>query len=275
VSLLGSLQSSRGIHILATDSLQSGEIESELTPDMPMLTCGLRMPQDAMFRRRGGPFQTCGALNYISPNSAVTSRGGGVYTMSICVFTPAFLIGLAEIEEGPRLAGLDVLSSIQSDRLTEIGWAMFREAKAPGFAASLLAESFGLAIAVEIARCDGASNDGGFRRGGLAPWQMRRLEAYVDAHLSSDLTLDELARAVGISVRHLSRSFRQEKGLSVHRWIAERRLAEARRMLADTDLPVHLVGELSGFRSASAFAAAFRGATGYAAGEFRRLRAAT
>ena len=85
------------------------------------------------------------------------------------------------------------------------------------------------------------------------------------------LSLSELAALLDISVRHLSRAVRQAKGVSVHRWIVDRRLAEARRLLSETDLPIHEIALRCAFHSAAAFSAAFRSASGYAPGEFRRL----
>jgi AraC family transcriptional regulator len=111
----------------------------------------------------------------------------------------------------------------------------------------------------------------GPRRGGLAPWQMRRLDDYIRANLSENLTLHELAILLGISVRHLSRAVRQTKGVSLHRWIADYRLMEARQLLSETDLPINEIARRSAFRSAAAFSTAFRAATGFAPGEFRRL----
>ena len=74
---------------------------------------------------------------------------------------------------------------------------------------------------------------------------MRRLESYVQANLSTDLTLDELALQLGISVRHLSRAVKQEKGVSVHRWVADCRLQEARRLLTETDASIRQGGNFS------------------------------
>jgi AraC family transcriptional regulator len=148
---------------------------------------------------------------------------------------------------------------------------MLREAIQPGFASSLLAEAMGMSIALEIARYDGALRAGEEHRGGLAPWQIRRLESYVRDHLSDQLTLSELARLLGISVRHLSRTMRETKGISVHRWIAECRFSEARRLLVETDLPIHEIARRSAFQSAAAFSTAFRAMSGFSPGSFRRL----
>jgi transcriptional regulator GlxA family with amidase domain len=64
---------------------------------------------------------------------------------------------------------------------------------------------------------------------------------------------------------------RQAKGVSIHRWIVDSRLAEARRLLGETDLPIGEIAWRSAFRSASAFTSAFRASSGYAPAELRRL----
>lgn len=125
---------------------------------------------------------------------------------------------------------------------------------------------------LEIARYDGARRcDDTYLGGGLAPWQMRRLEDYVCAHLAGELTLTALADLLDISVRHLSRVVKQAKGLSVHRWVADLRIAEAQRLLSETNLPLHDIARRVAFMGAGAFSTAFRAASGLSPSDFRRL----
>src|SRR5262249_29134655 len=44
-------------------------------------------------------------------------------------------------------------------------------------------------------------------RGGLTPWQMRRVKAHVEAHLDSTIRIGDLAVLAGLSTSHFSRSF--------------------------------------------------------------------
>ena len=60
------------------------------------------------------------------------------------------------------------------------------------------------------------------------------------------LTLTQIARRCGLNRSKLSRGFRELYRCSVSEAIAERRLAEARRELLATDLPVGLIGYRSG-----------------------------
>ncbi len=47
------------------------------------------------------------------------------------------------------------------------------------------------------------------RRGGLAPWRLRRATEWLEAHLADDARLSDLAAAVGLSERHLCTAFRR------------------------------------------------------------------
>jgi AraC-like DNA-binding protein len=269
--LLGRIASPRGVQVVALDGLVNHSGGDQITTTVRAFSHLLQVPAGCTLGvARQGP-RPHPPTNFISPGVPVTTNRRSAMTGAACIFDPSFFASPTETEEDFRFDGIDYITDIQSERMTLLGRSMFREAVAPGFAASLFTESLALAILVEIARYDGTARSGdGLRRGGLAAWQMRRLESYVGDNLSADITLDELARLVGISVRQLSRAMRQEKGVSVHQWIASRRLSEARRLLAETDMPVQDIAQRSAFHSASAFTAAFRAASGLSPSEYRR-----
>lgn len=64
-----------------------------------------------------------------------------------------------------------------------------------------------------------------------APWQVRRAEAYIEAHWDQPLTIEDLAAASGTSVRSLFRGFRQSRGCSPGEFARRVRLDKARGML--------------------------------------------
>ncbi len=63
-------------------------------------------------------------------------------------------------------------------------------------------------------------------------------------------TLAELAESVHLSVRHLTRSFREATGISLHAYQQQIRLDHARRLLQDSGHSVERVAEMSGYGSA-------------------------
>jgi len=268
--LLGRAESDRGVQLVAYQYKLNSEIEYTVATDAPAFSYILKAPVDTSLTREG---RSCeGRFNYFVPGAPLALRGTGLMIGVICIFSPSFLAGLSQIEIGHPLTEIGLMTDIESERLIYLGRAMFREAVEPGFASALFAEAMGMVSALEIARYERAhQTDQGPSHGGLAPWQMRRLETHIRAHLSQALPLKSLGRLIGISARHLSRAVRRAKGVSVYRWISDFRLAEARRLLTETDLPIHEIARRSAFQSSGAFSTAFRAASGYTPGEFRRL----
>jgi AraC-like DNA-binding protein len=269
--LLGRVASARGVELVATHGVLNDRFENSFETDTTALVFSEKMPADAAFRIGQKAFQRAEPLNFFAPGISMSLRGSTPYTTALCVFRADFLADMSNTESEFRLGEIDILTSIESERLAYLGRMMLHEAIQPGFASSIFAEAMGMAIVLEIARYDRALRSSEGKHSKLARWQMRRLESYVRDHLSGQLNLSELARLLGISVRHLSRTVKEAKGIGVHRWIAECRVAEARRLLAETELSVHEVAQRSAFQSAAAFSAAFRAASGFTPGEFRRL----
>lgn len=271
--LLGQLASPRGAEISAARGILNDRDENHVLVDDAVISLIMSNPTEFVYRRTGKTFQPVQPLNFCARGASFLMRANGPITVASCVFRPAFLNELAETEEDFRLNHLDIISGIESPRLTVLCQSMFREALRPGFACSIYAEASAITIALEIARYDrGPSRDR--TRGGLAPWQLRRLQDYVYANMSSELSLTNLAKLLGVSVRHLSRGLKQATGLTVQQWVAKARFKEARRLLAETDLPINLIAKQTGFLNAAAFATAFRAGTGLTPSEFRTVRLA-
>ena len=96
------------------------------------------------------------------------------------------------------------------------------------------------------------------------------LRDYIDAHLESPLTLEELGSVVQYSPFHLARRFRQATGQTLHQYVTNRRLAKAHALIAGTDLPLQQVAAQAGFSDQSHLSNAFRKAYGCAPSEVRK-----
>lgn len=70
-------------------------------------------------------------------------------------------------------------------------------------------------------------------------------------------SVEQLARRLGVTDRHLRRIFEAQLGVSPLQYLQTRRLLTAKQLLADTDLPVTQVALASGFASVRRFNAAF------------------
>jgi AraC family transcriptional regulator len=81
---------------------------------------------------------------------------------------------------------------------------------------------------------------------------------FIESHLASELTLDQVADIAGISRFHMVRAFAAATGLSVMRYVRARRLSEAARVLADGAPDILSVALDADYGSHEAFTRAFR-----------------
>ena len=91
----------------------------------------------------------------------------------------------------------------------------------------------------------------------------------IEDHWRERMTLQQIARRCGLNRSKLSRGFRELYRCTVSEAIAERRLAEARRELLATDLPVGLIGYRSGYQNNASFSRAFCRKFGVPPSDFR------
>jgi AraC family transcriptional regulator of adaptative response / methylphosphotriester-DNA alkyltransferase methyltransferase len=98
-------------------------------------------------------------------------------------------------------------------------------------------------------------------------------DAMIAACYGERLTLRTIANRLAISPYHLQRTYKRVTGQSPMGRLHETRLAAARRLLAESGLPVLEVAQAVGFRSASHFAVWFREKTGASPAEYRGVRA--
>lgn len=106
----------------------------------------------------------------------------------------------------------------------------------------------------------------------LAPARLRRVCDLVEARLGDPLTLGDLAGAAGLSRHHFLRAFRATTGVTPCAYLLDRRIAAAKRLLAQGDDPIATVAARCGFGGGASFAAAFRRITGVSPGRWRAAR---
>ncbi len=82
--------------------------------------------------------------------------------------------------------------------------------------------------------------------------------AVIERRYAGPLSLRDVAAAVGLTPGHLTTRVRGRTGRTVLEWITERRMLEARRLLATTDAPVAAVGRAVGVPDPGYFARVFR-----------------
>jgi AraC family transcriptional regulator len=105
----------------------------------------------------------------------------------------------------------------------------------------------------------------------------RRPPAWLDqvrdllhARFAEDLSLGEIASTAGVHPAYLSASFRRHYQCTVGDYLRQRRVESARRLLADTGLPLPEVARVTGFADHSHFARTFKNLTGTTPSRYRR-----
>jgi len=81
--------------------------------------------------------------------------------------------------------------------------------------------------------------------------------AWLDSCDDAEASVEDLARHLGITSRHLRRIFQAEHGVSPLQYLQTRRLLLAKALLTDSTLPVQEVAYAAGFGSLRRFNAAF------------------
>jgi AraC family transcriptional regulator len=99
---------------------------------------------------------------------------------------------------------------------------------------------------------------------------LRRVLAYVEEHLAEEIAVADLANVACLSIFHFTRAFAAAKGVPPHRYVSQRRLENAKAMIAMGRTSLDEIALDSRFSSQSSFTRAFRRATGKTPAEYRR-----
>ncbi|WP_336971095.1 AraC family transcriptional regulator [Sphingobium aromaticiconvertens] len=145
------------------------------------------------------------------------------------------------------------------------------EVRNPGFAKDMLVETIAMSLVVDLCRhLQGRQISDDMTNGRMADWRLRRLQDRIEAGLAGPLSIIDLAQECGLSSRHLMRTFKNTVGMTISNYIADARIAQAKRDLVQEGAMIKVVAGNCGFQSAAAFSAAFRKATGLSPRGFRQ-----
>jgi AraC-like DNA-binding protein len=126
-----------------------------------------------------------------------------------------------------------------------------------------------------IAGADGYDEPAAVRppRGGLAPWQVRKLTAYIEMHLGSAIAIVDLAALAKLSTFHFCRAFRQSLNETPRTYVMRRRVERAQGLMFHPDASLARIAIDCGFADQAHFNKVFRRIVGESPGAWRRARA--
>ena len=107
-------------------------------------------------------------------------------------------------------------------------------------------------------------------RGGLAQWQIRRAKEIMRDNLEGPVPVAQLADGCRLSTSHFTRAFKETVGQSPHRWMLNYRVEHAKRLLAESDLPLADIACACGFADQSHLSRVFSRLAGASPRVWRR-----
>ena len=149
------------------------------------------------------------------------------------------------------------LKENQRRRLFQLAASLEKDlAREEEFGREILGNTGLLRLMVELGRI--LRRDDAFDASPAMPQNERILEIirHIDAHLTEDLDIGDLAQTFFISKFHMMRLFRQETGTTIHLYVTQKRLQLARSLI-DGGMRATEACYRCGFRSYSSFTRAF------------------
>ncbi len=99
---------------------------------------------------------------------------------------------------------------------------------------------------------------------------VRKVMAYIHEHYAEPISREDIADYAGVSVRHLTRCFGQEVGVSLTTYLKRYRIKQAKQLLRIGDKNITQVASAVGFSDSGYFTRAFRQETGVSPRAYQR-----
>ncbi|WP_024506527.1 AraC family transcriptional regulator [Bradyrhizobium sp. ARR65] len=108
----------------------------------------------------------------------------------------------------------------------------------------------------------------------LQKWRLKRIIEYVDNHLSSKISLVDLAAVAGLSRMHFASQFRAATGLRPHEYVLRRRIHRAEELLLRSTMPIVEIALTVGFQTQAHFTTVFKRFVGHTPYQWRNANRA-
>ena len=93
--------------------------------------------------------------------------------------------------------------------------------------------------------------------------------SYINTNYKNKITNSILAKLTGYHEYHLNRIFKKQVGITIHKFIMQVRINEAKKLLMTTDIPIYSIAEATGFNSDTHLSNCFKTYFGYSPIEYK------
>ncbi|MFS0778450.1 response regulator [Neobacillus sp. 3P2-tot-E-2] len=100
---------------------------------------------------------------------------------------------------------------------------------------------------------------------------VNKTKKYIESHISEETSMDDLAKKVHLNPDYLTRIFKKETGVSISRYIINRRMDIAKRLLIETDKTIGEIALEVGYYNYSSFNRIFTKIVDMSPQQFKKL----
>lgn len=212
-------------------------------------------------------YEPAGRLFLLPPGEAMQLRSDpGSLKVLVCRLPIEFLLTVFDDDFRPTHGRLEASLNVLNPSIRHLLGRIATEISHPGLDRDILIEALGLQLAVELRRYY-ADIEESFVSNGLDAWRLRLIDARIEEGGPTP-SVSELASLCSMSVRQLARSFRASRDISLGRYLANRRMEQAKASLA-TGCAVKAVAHSMGYSSVASFCYAFRKTVGITPGQYK------
>ena len=213
--------------------------------------------------RKHNAFLKPGGAHLASAGSA-TPAGGCEQTFELFVveLSPGIFTRVLQ-EDAPPTVELRNQTSVRDVQIFSLAAALQMEISAGCPSGRLYAELLGASLTAYLARhyCVWPAKEREVK-GGMPVHRLRQTIEYIEANLTGDLRLEEMAEYVQMSPYTFGRLFTQTTGLTPHQYVLRARIKEAKRLLREGKSTIADVSLQLGFSDQSHFTRVFHKITG-------------
>jgi AraC family transcriptional regulator len=105
--------------------------------------------------------------------------------------------------------------------------------------------------------------------GGLGEKRLKRVLAYIDAHLAENIGLQDMATVAGLGQHHFATMFKQSMNISPYRYVVNQRIEQAKSQLRRNNFAISEIALACGFADQSHLTKHFRKVVGMTPRAFR------
>jgi AraC family transcriptional regulator len=164
------------------------------------------------------------------PHSGVWEQSAEILLLYV---HPSFLLRAAE--DVARSDAFELIGDPAADDrfIRQLGAALHTELHTGGLPGRLFVESLAHVLAVHLLRRHTTHQPRSVYCAGrrLSAMELRRIHAYIDAHLAHDITLHDLAATIAMSPSRFRSLFKQSTGLPPYQYVIHKRVERAQQLL--------------------------------------------